>query len=158
MRFFTLHERPGNGGEPDLLAVGSGFSWWAALFPLLWLLWHRLWLGLIAYIVGGFLLGVALDLGGIAEPAAMVIGVATSFLIGAMAADFRRWVYQRRGWRMLGVVLARDAAEAEERYMRERQAAHHPSSPAAGGTPMRQAALPGAVPARGGPEAFPRLV
>ncbi|WP_298724511.1 DUF2628 domain-containing protein [uncultured Ferrovibrio sp.] len=120
MRFFTLHERPGNGGDPDLLAVGSGFSWWAALFPLIWLLWHRLWLGLAIYIVAGLLLGLALDLGGIAEPAATVIGLGISFLIGAMAADYRRWTYDRRGYRMVGVVLARDAMEAEERYMLER--------------------------------------
>ena len=34
MRFFTLHERPGKtGGEADLLAVKTGFSWWAAVLP-----------------------------------------------------------------------------------------------------------------------------
>ncbi|HEX6959859.1 MAG TPA: DUF2628 domain-containing protein [Ferrovibrio sp.] len=146
MRFFTLHERPGNGGEADLLAVPSGFSWWAALFPLFWLLWHRLWLGLALYVAFGLLLGLALDFGGIAEPAGTALGIAVSFLIGCMAADFRRWTYARRGWRMLAVVLAGSAAEAEARYLRTRHVS--------GGAGSAGAVMPTAH----GPTAFPRLV
>ena len=98
MRFFTVHERPGNGG--DVIAVGSGFSWAAALVPVLWLLWHRLWLGLAGYVLFSILLGVVADLAQLADPATALIALAVGFLIGCMAADFRRWTLARRGWRL----------------------------------------------------------
>jgi len=151
MRFFTLHERPGNGG--DVIAVASGFSWAAALLPLLWLLWHRLWLGLAGYIVFSILLGLATEWGEIADPAAGLIALAVSFLIGCMAADFRRWTLARRGWRLAGVVMAGSAAEAEERWLRD------PDRHAAG--PRRPALPPAASPSaplQAGSDAFPRLV
>src|SRR3546814_4094525 len=105
MRFFTLHERPGNGG--DVIAVASGFSWAAALVPLLWLLWHRLWLGLAGYVVFSIVLGLVTEFGGIADPAAALIALAVGFLIGCTAADFRRWTLARRGWRLAGVEIGR---------------------------------------------------
>lgn len=139
-----------------MVAVGSGFAWLAFFVPLLWLLWHRLWLGLAGYILFSILLGVALELGGIAEPAAMLVGLAVSFLIGAMAADYRRWTLGRRGWHPAAVVMASGAAEAEERYIREQGRReqgrrHAPASPASS-SPLPPSP---AAPAAG---AFPRLV
>lgn len=150
MRFFTIHERPARSGS-DLIAVASGFSWFAALLPLPWLLWHRLWLGLAAYFLLGSLLGLLLDLGGIAEPAGMVIAAAVSFLIGAMAADYRRWTYARHGWALRGIVLADNAWDAEQRYIRSQVGRTAPLATAA-------SPLPNPAPPRGGHDVIPRLV
>src|SRR5690606_28684160 len=128
MRFFTIHERPASRGS-DLIAVASGFSWFAAALPLVWFLWHRLWLGLVVYFLLGSLLGLALELAGIAEPAGLVIAVAVSFLIGAMAADYRRWTYARHGWVLRDVVLAENAWDAEQRYIRARAGRHEIPAP-----------------------------
>src|SRR5690606_41641049 len=117
MRFFTIHERPAPGGS-DVIAVASGFSWFAAALPLIWFLWHRLWLGLIVYFVFGSLLGLALELAGIAAPAGMVIAVAVSFLIGAMAADYRRWTLAPHARALRGLVLPASARAAQQRYTR----------------------------------------
>lgn len=162
MRFFTIHERPAkSGGDPEVLAVASGFRWIAAIAPILWLLWCRLWLGFALYLAFSILLGVALALGDIAEPAATAIGIAVSFLIGATAAEYRRWTLQRRGWRLVGVLRAASAVEAEEMYIRNRDAlsvvpvAPATTSGTAQGFPP--AVLPGLSPARG-TEAFPRLL
>ncbi|MFN4276001.1 MAG: DUF2628 domain-containing protein [Ferrovibrio sp.] len=153
MRFFTLHERPGpTGGDPQVVAVASGFSWWAAIMPPLWLLRHRLWLGLIGYLLLSMLWGVALELGDIAEPAATVLALGLSFLIGAMAADYRRWTLTRRGWRFVDVQRAEDAAEAEERYIRGRAAPVTPTQTGAATAPVR-ILLP-----QQQTDAFPRLV
>lgn len=155
MRFFTIHERPARSGS-DLIAVASGFSWFAAILPLVWFLWHRLWLGLIAYFLFGTLLGLALELAGIAEPAGLVIAIAVSFLIGAMAADYRRWTYARHGWEARGVVLADSAWDAEQRYIRSLDSRNSGRGTA---PPSSPAALPPApFPPRGGNDAFPRLV
>jgi hypothetical protein len=162
MRFFTIHERPAqSGGDPplllpDVLAVGSGFSWWAAVFPPLWLLRHRLWLGLVFYMLFSILLGIALALGDIADPAATTIGLAISFLIGAGAADYRRWTLQRRGWRFGGVLRAASAVEAEEIYIRDRGAAIAPAGKIA---PGKTSGLAQTIPpATRGTEAFPSLL
>ncbi len=155
MRFFTLHERPADHGS-EVIAVASGFSWFAALVPLVWFLWHRLWLGLIAYAVIGSLLGLLLELGGIAEPAGMVIGVAGSYLIGAMAADYRRWTYARHGWATRGVVLAESAWDAEQRYMLARGRGSPAVPPGAGAVPLSGPPRP--MTSSGGGDAFPRLV
>lgn len=151
MRFFTLHERPGKtGGDADLLAVKTGFSWWAAIMPPLWLLRHRLWLGLVAYLLFSTVFGIALELLDVAEPAATAIGIALSLLIGAMAHDYRRWTLGRHGWRMVDVLRAEDAEEAEIRYYRDDR------------KPAGRAAMPAGVtvtyPMRGGADAFPRLL
>lgn len=153
MRFFTLHERPGKaGGDPQVVAVGSGFSWWAALVPPLWLLRHRLWLGLIGYLLLSLVWGIALELGDIAEPAATVLALGLSFLIGAMAADYRRWTLARRGWRFMGVLRASDAREAEEYYIRSHMTAAA-SAPASAATAPVRILLP-----QQQTDAFPRLV
>ncbi|MFC3675602.1 DUF2628 domain-containing protein [Ferrovibrio xuzhouensis] len=151
MRFFTLHERPGNGG--DVIAVASGFSWAAALVPLLWLLWHRLWLGLAGYVVFSVALGLVTEFGGIADPAAALIALAVGFLIGCMAADFRRWTLARRGWRLAGVVLAGSAAEAEARWLHAPENRRAATARPAGAQPSPAAARPGPA-----DSAFPRLV
>lgn len=153
MRFFTLHERPGKaGGDPQVVAVGSGFSWWAAIFPPLWLLRHRLWLGLFGYLLLSLLWGIALELGDIAEPAATVLALGLSFLIGAMAADYRRWTLARRGWRFRGVLRAEDATEAEERHIHDHSVPAAPSQAGTMAAPVR-ILLP-----QQQTDAFPRLV
>ena len=160
MRFFTLHERPARaGGDPEVLAVASGFRWSAAIVPPLWLLWHRLWLGLVAYMMFSFVLGFALAAGDIADPAATAIGIAVSFLIGAGAADYRRWTLQRRGWRFGGVLRAGDTAEAEALYIRNRGAGLTPPPPDAVTPSSPQAFPPALLPHSGSSsDAFPRLL
>jgi hypothetical protein len=159
MRFFTIHERPARGGgDPEVLAVASGFRWWAALLPPLWLLWHRLWLGLIAYIVFSTVLGVLLDIGGIADPAATAIGIAVSFLIGACAADYRRWTLARRGWQLAGVLRASNAAEAEDIYIRNRGVSPAVTVRPAPPQTFPAPALPVTQSAPRGTEAFPSLL
>lgn len=150
MRFYTIHERPAKDGGSDLIAVPGGFSWFAAILPLVWFLWHKLWLGLLAYFILGTLLGMLLEFAGIAEPAGMVIAVAVSFLIGAMAGDYRRWTYARHGWIERGVVLADSAWDAEQRYILTR-GSHAAARPAVSVAP------PAIIP-RGGNDVFPRLV
>ena len=159
MRFFTIHERPASRGS-DLIAVASGFSWFAAILPLVWFLWHRLWLGLVVYFVLGSLLGLALELAGIAEPAGLAIAIAVSFLIGAMAADYRRWTYARHGWVLREVVLADNAWDAEQRYIRSRSERNQGriAQPASAPAVHASVAPSSALPPRGGNDVFPRLV
>jgi len=153
MRFYTLHERPAQraGGEAEVLAIASGFRWWAAIVPLVWLLWHRLWLGFVLYLLFSIALGVGFALGDIAEPAATAIGLAVSLLIGFGAADYWRWTLERKGWRLVAVLRAEAAADAEALYIRNRGAG---SSAVVGPMPPQTFPMPSAR----GAEAFPRLL
>jgi hypothetical protein len=155
MRFYTIHERPAQtaGGDAEVLAIASGFRWWAAIAPLLWLLWHRLWLGFALYLLFSVALGIAFALGDIAEPAATAIGLAVSLLIGFGAADYRRWTLERRGWRLVAVLRAEASVDAEDLYIRNRRADTRVT------VPQSQAFAPPVLPAASrGADAFPRLL
>ena len=158
MRFYTIHERPAQtaGGDAEVLAIASGFRWWAAIVPILWLLWHRLWLGVALYLLFSIALGIAFAMGDIAEPAATAIGLAVSLLIGLSAADYWRWTLERRGWRLVAVLRADAAVDAEDLYIRNRSAG---SSAAIAVAPPSQTFPPAMPPSHArGNEAFPRLL
>ncbi len=154
MRFYTIHERPAQkaGGDAEVLAIASGFYWFAAIAPLLWLLWRRLWLGLALYLLFSVALGVAFALGDIAEPAATAIGLAVSLLIGFGAADYWRWTLERKGWRLVAVLRADAAIDAEDLYIRNRNTGI--------ASPRPQAVVPAAtvMSSARGSEAFPKLL
>lgn len=157
MRFYTIHERPAQtaGGDAEVLAIASGFYWFAAIAPLLWLLWRRLWLGLALYLLFSVALGVAFALGDIAEPAATAIGLAVSLLIGFGAADYWRWTLERKGWRLVAVLRADAAVDAEGLYIRNRGTG---SSTAVAVATVPQIFPPAMLPSSRGGEAFPRLL
>ena len=57
MTVFTVHQPAPRKNEdvapPDRFAfVRDGFYFWAFLLGPLWMLWHRLWLVLVIYLVG----------------------------------------------------------------------------------------------------------
>jgi len=151
MRFFTVHERPGAkiAGGDDIVLICSGFSWSAALFTPIWLIWYRLWLGLALYLLLMLPLGLLLEMIDIADPADLLIGAAIAFLFGCSGADFRRWTLARRGWRLAAVVAAGDAWEAELRY-RSLATSSQP--------PTMAPAMASALPMQGSFDPLPRLV
>jgi hypothetical protein len=121
MRSYTVHEPPHPPADridraESLVFIKDGFSWAAALFAPLWLLMHRLWWPLIGYAV----LSVAFELvryaTGLDARWISLAGIALHLLVGFEADALRRWALDRRGWRMLGSVTARNTAEGERRF------------------------------------------
>lgn len=120
MPVYTVHAPVNNGA--DLAAtdkftfVRDGFHFWAAVASPVWLLWHRLWLALIGWIV----VTVALDFGLIAIGAGrgsiLFADLLVAFLMGFEAASLQRWTLSRRKWRQLDIVVADDAESAERRF------------------------------------------
>jgi hypothetical protein len=96
--------------------VRDGFHFWALVFGPFWLIWNRLWLALLAWVVivsalewgvvklGGSRLGVA------------GIDIAIAILMGLEASSLQRWTFSRRKWRQLDVVVADDEEAAERRF------------------------------------------
>jgi hypothetical protein len=139
MAVFTVHEPPLRPADPApdperVLFVRDGFSFWAFLLAPLWMLWHGMWLVLVAYLVlaGGLLAGL-LVVG--ASPAAVIVAsLLISLLVGLEAGTLRRVTLRRRGWKEVGLVSGNDREVAERRYFATWRR-DGPSRPAAGGRP-----------------------
>lgn len=118
MRVYTAYEKSGPAGpgsDSDVVLVKEGASFYAMIFPLLWPLYHGLWLVLMGQIIAAAALVGArmfLELGDLE-----VSVIASAFLVamGFQGNDLRRWTLRMKGYAFSGVVAGSDIAEAERR-------------------------------------------
>jgi hypothetical protein len=120
MAIYTVHEPPrAREAAPDaerFVFVRDGFYFWAFVFAPLWMLWRRLWLVLLFYVVGVSVLQVGLWLTGASALVQSAAGLLISVLVGFEAASLRRWTLNRRSWENLGVVSGDNREAAERRF------------------------------------------
>lgn len=108
--------------DADLIAtdkfvfVRDGFHFWAAVFSVIWLIWNRLWLALIGWIVLTVAIGFGMKAVGATNGAVMFVDFLIAVLMGFEAATLQRWTLSRRKWRQLDIVVADDAESAERRF------------------------------------------
>jgi Protein of unknown function (DUF2628) len=120
MPVFTVHGPTANGADVCLtdkfVFVRDGFHFWAFVFGPLWLIWNRLWLATIGWIV----ITVALHLGLTALGAGRLVTWSADFMVallmGLEAASLQRWTFSRGKWRQLDIVVAGDEEAAERRF------------------------------------------
>jgi len=121
MSVYTVHEPPlraaDSATDPERFAfVRDGFSLWAFLLAALWMLWHRMWLVLLIYVVVAVGTETALRYAGIPGPVLGIVGLLISLLVGIEASTLRRFTLARRGWKNVGIVSAHDLEDAERRF------------------------------------------
>ncbi|WP_068084833.1 DUF2628 domain-containing protein [Polycladidibacter stylochi] len=94
--------------------VRDGFAWLALFFPILWFLFHRMWLVLLGYLalVVAFLYVEPT----FNEGATGLVSLAFSILVAFEANALRSWTLKRKNFELAGIVSARNAAEAEIRF------------------------------------------
>jgi hypothetical protein len=80
------------------------------------MLWHRLWLVLLAYVVVVVGIETALRYAGFSGPVLAIVAVFISLLVGIESSTLRRFALARRGWKNVGVVSGSDLEEAERRF------------------------------------------
>jgi hypothetical protein len=120
MPVYTVHAPVANGA--DLAAtdkftfVRDGFHFWAAALSILWLVWHRLWLALLGWIVVTVAVEIGLVQLGAGRGAILLADVLIAILMGFEAASLQRWTLSRRKWRQLDIVVADDEESAERRF------------------------------------------
>jgi hypothetical protein len=136
MAVYSVLEPPPRSGGRDAGAerfvfVRDGFNWAAFFFGALWMLWRRLWLVLLGYLVLVGALEFLLRLIGAAMAARVFIGFLIALLVGLEAASLRRWTLIRRGWRDHGIVVGDDLEGAERRFFSAWTMADGPKSAAA---------------------------
>ncbi len=144
MSVYTVHEPPlrasDSAPDPERFAfVRDGFSFWAFVVPALWMLWHRMWLVLLIYLVTAGGVEVVMYEAG-AGTTNIVVQILISLLIGIEAGTLRRFTLARRGWKNVGVVGGANLEEAERRFF-DAWVREAPSR-RAGPTPRRPAVPP----------------
>jgi hypothetical protein len=118
MRLYTVHlRRPALDPARDLALVKEGFSWPAAVFGLLWALWHRLWWVAAGLVAVEAALGLLMNAAAFGEGAQAIVSLGLAVLFGALGNDLRRWTLRRAGFDMVGVVGGRRADAAERRFL-----------------------------------------
>jgi hypothetical protein len=122
MPVFTVHAPRADDDEPQRAAperfrfVSDGFYFWAFVFGPFWLLYRRLWLALVGYVL--FTVAMAYTLTALQAGAGtrLFVMLLIALLLGLEAASLRRWTLARRGWQPVGVTIGDDQDTAERRF------------------------------------------
>jgi hypothetical protein len=117
----TVHEPPSPPADridraESLVFVKDGFAWLALLFAPFWLMAYRLWWPLAGYVLLSTLLQVAARTATLDPGWVGFAGFAINLLLALEADTLRRWSLERRGWRTIGTVTGKTAAECERRF------------------------------------------
>lgn len=118
---YTVHEREDEAGDissraDKIVFVRWGFAWLALVIPVLWLLYHRLWIVIAGFIALIFLIQVGfMALGSDQEAAGWALLIANS-AFALFANDLRRWTLSLRGYRMVEMVSGKNIVECERRF------------------------------------------
>jgi hypothetical protein len=121
MPVYTVHEPPvrtaGALADPvRFIFVRDGFYWWAFLLTPLWMLWRRLWLVFVLYLVLSIGIETAMRIYGASAGMISLVAAQISLLVGLEAGSLRRFTLKRRGWKNVGVVSGSDLQDAEHRF------------------------------------------
>jgi len=121
VKIFTVHDVSGaEAGALDrvdeLEFIRDGFAVFAVISPVLWFIWHKLWIPLFAYIVVvGLLMGIG-EVAGLGEDGLGLLSLLVNLGVGLEANNIRRWFLERSGAKMIGVVSGHDLEECEYRF------------------------------------------
>jgi hypothetical protein len=149
MTTYMVFEPPADRGDPAARAerivfVRDRFSWGAFLLAPLWMLWRRLWLIFLAYLMLMAAVTVGLRFAGVGPGARFLVMALIALLVGFEAANLRRWLLLRDGWRERGPIIGHDLAAAERRFFDAYVAAEGPAKPAPAGPAAPPASRPAA--------------
>ena len=120
MPVYTVHAPRANGVDfratDRFTFVRDGFHFWAMLLGPFWLIWNRLWLALVGWIIAVIALQLVLAKLGAGASAIFLAELVVALLMGFEAASLQRWTLSRRNWRQLDIVLADDEETAERKF------------------------------------------
>jgi hypothetical protein len=120
MPVYTVHAPKAYAADPRatdrFTFVRDGFHVWAALLGPVWLIWRRLWLALIGWIIVILAIDVAMMRLGTGGTVIFLANLLIALLMGFEAASLQRWTLSRGNWRQLDIVVGDDEEQAERRF------------------------------------------
>src|SRR2546430_9015309 len=106
MPVYTVHAPVANGAglaaTDRFVFVRDGFHFWAAVASVIWLLWHRLWLALIGWIVLMIAVPFGMSALGASRGTNFAVDVLNTIQLGFEADSLRRLLLSRRKRRQPG--------------------------------------------------------
>jgi hypothetical protein len=121
MKIYTVHAPPAFGDAPPnpvgYVFVKEGFCWPALFVPELWLIFRRMWLIFLLYLLLALVV-YAFDRAEDASMAATFMLLAR-LLLAVEGNSLRRWTLGGRGFSFVGVAAGKNVEEAELRYFFE---------------------------------------
>jgi len=118
MTWWTAHSQPGKGAD-DVVFLREGFSWWALLFPLPWLVIQGMWIVLLVALGVQFAIWAIAEALGFGDMMRLIFSFAINLILAFEGNNLLRWTYERRGFDELGLVHGDDLDEAEYRFFTE---------------------------------------
>jgi hypothetical protein len=125
MASFSVLEPPGT--EPGSFAaadrsafVKDGWCWPALFVPPIWLLWRRMWLVFLFWLVVVVAIGALSAISDLPDGASSLVTLAFFCWFALEANALRRWTLLSRGWRFAGLATGADRSDAEYRFFERR--------------------------------------
>jgi hypothetical protein len=118
MSIYTVQAPIGSLGKPDFeraVFLREGFSWGAFIFSFFWLLWQRLWLVAVVWLVAESVL-TSLFLKCLSSGSTLLISFLLHLLLGLEGNSLLRWRLAQRRYRLVGVVSATGLEPAERQF------------------------------------------
>jgi hypothetical protein len=120
VKTYLVFEPPGGARTLEaaerVVFLREKFSWPALFFTPFWLLWSRLWLGFLGWVVLTVAIMFAMRALGLKEYAGFVAAAIPSLIAGFEATALKRRKLLRRGFREVAVMVADDRDSAERRF------------------------------------------
>lgn len=119
MASFVVMEPPVRDPAEKAVLVRDGFHFFGFLVPFVWFAFHRMWREAAIALVASMALSVAgayAGLGGATAWLSLLVGI----YVGLEGSALRIAALKRNDWNEWGVVEARNAADAEIRYLADR--------------------------------------
>jgi len=118
--------KAGTSASESAVFVRDGFHFFGFIAPLLWLLWHRLWLEAAMTFAATLALAAASEWAGLTF-AAPLLPLLISLYVGLEGGALRIAALRRAGWRQWGVIEADSIEDAEMRYLFAAEADDEPT-------------------------------
>ncbi len=149
MTAFVVMDDAASAMGSNTVFVRDRYSIFAFVAPVIWLIWHRLWIEAFAALAATIGLTALATFSGFAN-AAPLLSVLVSIFVAIDGPQLRIWAHERRGFVQITTVEAENETEAELRYFADGadeldRAAVHPET----ATPVVAVGRP--VPAAPGP-------
>lgn len=106
----------------SVVFLKQGFCWPALFAPLVWMLYHRLWLVSAGYVVLSAAVALLGQYAGANGASAAIIGLGFGLIVAWEANGLRRRALERAGFREVAIVAAKNLPLAETRYFAGRTA------------------------------------
>jgi hypothetical protein len=120
--YLVFESASGDGGADSadgVLFLREKFRWMALFFAPLWLLWHRLWLGFVAWLMAVTAIAATAFAFGLSPEAAAPLLWLPTLVVAFEGTELLRRKLSRSGFRETGVKIGRDLEDAERRFFAE---------------------------------------